>query len=377
MPEEQSKYKYIINIEGHSIAYRLSIELSMGSVVLLVDCKNKLWFSSKLKPYIHYVPIKNDLSNLIDQIIWCKDNDEKCKEITKNAKEFYNTYLRKEGIFDYLEQTLWNIKEINGTYTYDNYNRIVQNQKYESENLKNKFQICMKFDKKFMTKNTTIYISKNLKIIKKTSLSNEIEHSAYIGINYINNLDSPNFCYTYGVNENSIYTENIIGMSFNIWIKKCFNIDKYFSIMKQICLALKMAQDKCNFIHFDLYPWNIIIRTEKTIPVIIDYGKSMVKDKNHLILNMVKPHGFHDVLTIMLSSLHDIIKFKKLSEKNIKSLLRFANFIGNTKYTNNTYFRNLRELKEFLYIEKKFDRMLYSNKYELENKKPNDLYKFI
>ena len=35
-------YKYIINIEGHTIAYRLSLELSMGSVILLVDCENKL-----------------------------------------------------------------------------------------------------------------------------------------------------------------------------------------------------------------------------------------------------------------------------------------------------------------------------------------------
>ena len=31
-PEDQSKYKYVLNIPGHVCAYRLSLELSMGSV---------------------------------------------------------------------------------------------------------------------------------------------------------------------------------------------------------------------------------------------------------------------------------------------------------------------------------------------------------
>ncbi len=39
-----------------------------------------MWFSHLLKPYIHYVPVKSDLSDLIEKIQWCRDNDEKCKE---------------------------------------------------------------------------------------------------------------------------------------------------------------------------------------------------------------------------------------------------------------------------------------------------------
>ncbi len=35
-PEEQSKYKYIINIDGHVSAFRLSLEMSMGCCILLV-----------------------------------------------------------------------------------------------------------------------------------------------------------------------------------------------------------------------------------------------------------------------------------------------------------------------------------------------------
>ena len=49
-PKEQSNYKYILNIPGHVCAYRLSLELSMGSVIFLVNCEYKLWFQKFLKP---------------------------------------------------------------------------------------------------------------------------------------------------------------------------------------------------------------------------------------------------------------------------------------------------------------------------------------
>ena len=85
-PLEQSEFKYIINIEGHVAAYRLSLELDMGSVILLVESKYKLWYNEYLKPYVHYVPVDHDLENLIEQIKWCKTHDIECQKIVDNAK---------------------------------------------------------------------------------------------------------------------------------------------------------------------------------------------------------------------------------------------------------------------------------------------------
>ena len=70
---EQLKYKYIINIDGHVKAFRLSMELGSGCVVLLVESEWKLWYSNMLIPYKHYVPVKSDLSDLIEQIKWCRE----------------------------------------------------------------------------------------------------------------------------------------------------------------------------------------------------------------------------------------------------------------------------------------------------------------
>lgn len=106
---EKSKYKYILNIDGYVSANRLSSELSMGSVVLIVKSEYKLWFSTNLKEYVHYVPVKEDLSDIIQIIQWCKDNDEKCKKIAANAMDFFKKYLSKDGILNYLQEKLINI----------------------------------------------------------------------------------------------------------------------------------------------------------------------------------------------------------------------------------------------------------------------------
>ena len=71
---QQTSHKYIIHIDGHVAAYRLSKELSFGSVILKVESlyDYQLWFSSLLKPWIHYIPIKKDLSDLAEMITGVK-----------------------------------------------------------------------------------------------------------------------------------------------------------------------------------------------------------------------------------------------------------------------------------------------------------------
>ncbi len=69
-----------------------------------------MWFSHLLKPYIHYVPVKSDLSDLIEKIQWCRDNDEKCKEISQEALKFYQTYLSRESILDYMQNLMVKLK---------------------------------------------------------------------------------------------------------------------------------------------------------------------------------------------------------------------------------------------------------------------------
>ena len=101
-----TNYKYILSIEGNVAQFRLALELSYNSVILLVKSDQYIWIQPLLKPWIHYVPIKSDLSDLMDKIHWCKTHDDKCKIIASNAMIFYKKYMNKKSVYDYMECVL-------------------------------------------------------------------------------------------------------------------------------------------------------------------------------------------------------------------------------------------------------------------------------
>ena len=261
-PQEQSNYKYIVNIPGHVAAFRLSVELNMGSVILLVDSHWKLWYSHLLIPYRHYVPVKHDLSDLINQIKWCRDNDEKCQEIVSSAKEFFNTYLQKDGIMDFMQKMLVDLKNTMGNYLYNSISPLDQQLQNEfggltypspktekslanistipgigrcygllqgmqllinkiiTEGMGNpSFESYAKYDKMLAQNklgNINLYTLANFPLaIKTTQDSAKIRehiHETYIGTKAINKLLQyiPNFAYIFGMYQNGNGSYNVI-----------------------------------------------------------------------------------------------------------------------------------------------------------------------
>ena len=110
--EEQSGYKYIIHIDGHVSAFRLGKELSMGSCILKVDSlyDYKLWFSDKMIAHdykldnsdkAHYIRVDKDMSNLVEKVMWCKNNDSVCQQIAQNALKLHNEIFTEEYMTKY------------------------------------------------------------------------------------------------------------------------------------------------------------------------------------------------------------------------------------------------------------------------------------
>lgn len=111
-PVQRSSYKYILNLDGQTSAHRLGFELGLGSVVLLHESEHFLWFKQWIQPYVHYVPVKADLSDLTERIEWCQNNDDVCRQIALNAKQFYDeTISTKKFLFDYMQNVLGSISE--------------------------------------------------------------------------------------------------------------------------------------------------------------------------------------------------------------------------------------------------------------------------
>jgi predicted NAD-dependent protein-ADP-ribosyltransferase YbiA (DUF1768 family) len=99
---DQTRFKFNINIEGNSAAYRFGSLFRLGFCVLNVVSKYTLWFEPFLQDKVHCVFVKSDLSDLEEMMEWCVANDAKCKEIAENGRKFYDRYFNKEFVFDYL-----------------------------------------------------------------------------------------------------------------------------------------------------------------------------------------------------------------------------------------------------------------------------------
>jgi hypothetical protein len=87
------KYKYIVSIEGNDKDSGINWKLASNSVVLMKPPTFESWLmESYLQPYVHYVPLNDNFSNLEEIYQWCLNNDEKCQEIVKNANLFMDNF---------------------------------------------------------------------------------------------------------------------------------------------------------------------------------------------------------------------------------------------------------------------------------------------
>ena len=60
------------------------------------------WYYNLIKAYIHFVPLKEDLSDLIDQLQWVKSHDNEAKQIADNATRFVLENLNPDCLYMYL-----------------------------------------------------------------------------------------------------------------------------------------------------------------------------------------------------------------------------------------------------------------------------------
>ena len=97
--EDHLKYKYLISIDGNTCAWvRVPWIMLSNSVLVKQETNNIEWFYPAIKPYIHYVPLKHDLTDIFEKIEWMKENDDTLQEISLNAQNFIKNELMPEHI---------------------------------------------------------------------------------------------------------------------------------------------------------------------------------------------------------------------------------------------------------------------------------------
>lgn len=98
-PDLVKTYSILIDIEGNGYSGRLKHLLWSHRPLLLVDRPHKEFFFEFLKEWEHYIPVKRDLSDLIEKTKWCLDNYDKALIIAENAYNFSNIYLTRAACY--------------------------------------------------------------------------------------------------------------------------------------------------------------------------------------------------------------------------------------------------------------------------------------
>lgn len=108
--KQQSEYKYIIHVDGNVVAYRLLKSMLTSSLILRVKSDFIHWCDDTVEDGKHFISIKEDLSDLIEKIEWCKSHDKECKKIAKQGYDFARRVLDRS----YIENAFINIIQGDG-----------------------------------------------------------------------------------------------------------------------------------------------------------------------------------------------------------------------------------------------------------------------
>lgn len=99
--------KYLPYVDGVMCAApALQWRLLSGSLTFKPDSDEIQWFYGALKPHVHYVPVKSDLSDLIEKIEWAKTHDDECREIAEKAYQFAKENILYHDVLNYFSLVL-------------------------------------------------------------------------------------------------------------------------------------------------------------------------------------------------------------------------------------------------------------------------------
>ena len=81
-------YSYFIDLQASGWSPRVKYFLQSRRLTFLQERFHKAYYEKYLIPMKHYIPIRKDLSDLIDKIKWANDHPKEVKNITENAFNF-------------------------------------------------------------------------------------------------------------------------------------------------------------------------------------------------------------------------------------------------------------------------------------------------
>jgi Glycosyl transferase family 90 len=106
LPQQASRWSSLIDVEGKGYSPRLKILLHSGRPVFIQDRPWREWYCAELTPMENFIPVKRDLSDLVEKLEWAQDNPHEAAAIGRAGQALALAKLTREAAILELVRTL-------------------------------------------------------------------------------------------------------------------------------------------------------------------------------------------------------------------------------------------------------------------------------
>jgi hypothetical protein len=99
---DHCRFRYLIDLQARGYSGRTKLLLFSGRTLFIQEREWQEYFFSDLVPFTHYIPVRADLSDLIERLQWARMNSAEASAIARNAQEYALKNLWRSNAVDYL-----------------------------------------------------------------------------------------------------------------------------------------------------------------------------------------------------------------------------------------------------------------------------------
>lgn len=105
MEQQVRRWAFLLDIEGKGYSGRLKILLHSGRPVFIQVRAWREWFWKDLRPMEHFIPVRNDLADLVEKLEWARANPEWAGAIGRYGQAYAQQKLTRGAALEELAGT--------------------------------------------------------------------------------------------------------------------------------------------------------------------------------------------------------------------------------------------------------------------------------
>jgi len=106
LPEQVGRWSALLDVEGMGYSGRLKLLLHSGRPVLVQERPWQEWYWGALVPMEHYIPVRSDLSDLVEAARWVQEHPQEAEEIGRAGQRLARRMLTRTCAVERWARTL-------------------------------------------------------------------------------------------------------------------------------------------------------------------------------------------------------------------------------------------------------------------------------